>query len=386
MDHDLITGARFLGATTFILFAIVLSMINRGKVQSKVYEHSRWLLALGSLALGIHNLSQFLLQMREVSPTMAWAFNLSFYAIVIPAYNLGELNLLRAGHDLRKSIIMALAFISVIYLLLGVGLFTNLLVNDDAPWCTLTFAAAVVFSLYVFHASVKLQHETQVVSQLLNAQELESRHKALRYTCHSIRFVMLVSLATPWICACGNLTILGLYGLLIYVLLIWYLCSFYLYGNNMAEVVDVADEIVDARSDHDYSSFNFSAEKSSNLASHDIQDKVLYIERVINSWLEVKAYTDPNLNFEKAIEQMGISVRELNFYLQNVLKVDGFNIWKSNLRVEEAKRLLLKHPDYSYEAIAQACGYVTGTSMARAFKAHEGVTPIQWLSSQSKNQ
>ena len=56
-----------------------------------------------------------------------------------------------------------------------------------------------------------------------------------------------------------------------------------------------------------------------------------------------------------------------------------FNPWLAYLRVEEAKRQLKEHPDWSNDAIAQRCGFSDRTTLQRTFKEKTGMTPTQFI-------
>ncbi len=45
--------------------------------------------------------------------------------------------------------------------------------------------------------------------------------------------------------------------------------------------------------------------------------------------------------------------------VQYLREVEGktFRVWLSDLRLEEAKRLIMQHPEYANETIAEACGF-----------------------------
>ena len=101
MEELLITGARFLGALPMFVAVSFLLLFNRGKLQSAVYNRSRWFIAAATLLLGVHFAIQFVCQLREQSVTLCWTLNMMTYVIATPLYNMAELNLLRAGHNMR---------------------------------------------------------------------------------------------------------------------------------------------------------------------------------------------------------------------------------------------------------------------------------------------
>lgn len=103
------------------------------------------------------------------------------------------------------------------------------------------------------------------------------------------------------------------------------------------------------------------------------------LEQIIGRWVEERHYTDPNLSVEQTLKQLQIPSSELYYYLNSVLHINGFRQWLPGLRVEEAKRLMLEKPYYTFDAIAEACGYSNRSTFSRSFKATEGISPREWV-------
>ena len=53
MEQELITSVRFLGALPMFVAVSFLLLFNRGKLQSAVYNRSRWFITAATLLLGI---------------------------------------------------------------------------------------------------------------------------------------------------------------------------------------------------------------------------------------------------------------------------------------------------------------------------------------------
>ena len=130
IGHDLVTGTRFMGAFTMFALSILLAFVNRGKTQLKVYNQARWLIFTGCLLLCIFNLVQFLGNFREQSITLSWAITTMFLVAIIPPIFLGNLFLLRAGHDMKPHIWRSVIFVAFCYGLFFYGLTNDLLIDD----------------------------------------------------------------------------------------------------------------------------------------------------------------------------------------------------------------------------------------------------------------
>lgn len=369
LELELISGVRFMGAASMIVIAFIIALVNRGGGRSAVYERSRWLVSAATMLLGIHNLIQFFGHFREESNTLCWTINLAFYVIITPLYNAGELNLLRAGNNMKGRYLRYAIFIIICYVIFAVGYFTDTLVNDEAPWKTATFIVAVCYFLGVVELSRTLLHDMKVVSTRLNDDELEERHQALRYTASSMHWVIITSLATPWVGMSTSFLLNSIFGLVVFGMLIWFIVEFLLYGSNMTELIEVSDEITEA----------VMKEEESRSEQEMQQDSFATAQQRIEQWVSQRHYTNPNVTISSALNEMDISVTALNFYLEQNTIVSNYRKWLPYLRIEEAKRIMLEHPEYSLDAVASECGYANKSSLSHAFKAQEGVTPLVWM-------
>lgn len=101
MEELFITGARFLGSLPMFVAVVCLILFNRGKLQSAVNNRSRWLIIAATFILGVLFAIQLVGQLREQSVTLCWTLNMMACVITTPLYNMAELNLLRAGHNMK---------------------------------------------------------------------------------------------------------------------------------------------------------------------------------------------------------------------------------------------------------------------------------------------
>lgn len=122
------------------------------------------------------------------------------------------------------------------------------------------------------------------------------------------------------------------------------------------------------------------ADDDSSTASPDYEIVTDEVIAIIEQWVAARHYADPKLTIKDTLRQMDITEQELNQYLESCTDQSGYRQWLSHLRIEEAKRLLLQHPDYTIQTIANECGYSSSSTLTRAFKTHEGAPPMEWYS------
>ena len=380
MEQQLISSVRYVGVVPMIIIALMLALKNRGRVQSAVYNRSRWLLVAATLLLAAHFLIQYVGHLREQSVTLCWVVNLAFYVVITPLYNLAELNLLRAGHRMKWRYWHNAISVALCYVLLAIGYFTHTLINDAQPWLTATFIVALLYFLKVIELSWVLGREMKVADSRLTDQELSHRHQALRYTARVMRWIILLSLLSPWVGMSASLVLNSIYGMAIFVLLIWFQIKFLHYGENMAECIEVNDEILEAA----MIETETTSENEDALQRFSAESSMTDLEQRIEQWLCLRRFTDPSLTISEALKEMNVSASALNFYLESHTTIRGYRKWLPYLRVEEAKKVMREHPKLSLEAVADACGYSDRSTLSRAFKTQEGISPKDWAKNITK--
>ena len=57
----------------------------------------------------------------------------------------------------------------------------------------------------------------------------------------------------------------------------------------------------------------------------------------------------------------------------------NYNDWLAHLRIDEAKRVIREHPDWSNETVADHCGFKDRAHFQNKFKEITGQTPAEWV-------
>lgn len=96
----------------------------------------------------------------------------------------------------------------------------------------------------------------------------------------------------------------------------------------------------------------------------------------IESWVKDKGYCLPDVGIDEVAARLGISRDQLSAYSVNVLK-KNFLTWRKELRMEEAKRLLLVDPDRNLTRLAESLG-VDRSNFRRQFEEVTGMSIAQW--------
>ena len=100
------------------------------------------------------------------------------------------------------------------------------------------------------------------------------------------------------------------------------------------------------------------------------------IRFILDKWVEEKGYRLPHRSVSEAAASMGLASSTLYRYF----KADGtdFRSWRTHLRLEDAKKLLLEEPETPVSLIGRRVGILDRSNFSRSFKEYTGITPEAW--------
>lgn len=105
------------------------------------------------------------------------------------------------------------------------------------------------------------------------------------------------------------------------------------------------------------------------------------VERAVKRWMERKRFLAKSLSLQATADEMGVPRILLTEWLRTT-QGTYFSKWITSLRVNEAQRLLLAHPDWDNEQVAEACGFSSRSYFQRCFRDIVGLTPSAWAEKQ----
>ena len=100
------------------------------------------------------------------------------------------------------------------------------------------------------------------------------------------------------------------------------------------------------------------------------------MEYAVAKWTAQGGHLKSGLKKPLVADQMGVSNNQLSLWLRQ--RNQKFWDWLSDLRIEEAKRIISEHPDWTNEAIAEHCGFTDRSAFQNKFKEKTGMTPTEF--------
>lgn len=93
-------------------------------------------------------------------------------------------------------------------------------------------------------------------------------------------------------------------------------------------------------------------------------------------WMESGGpYIDDTM--QEVAESLEITVEQLSFFFHSEFG-ENFLVWRKNLRVEKAGKLMLAHPELTIKEIMQSVGIYDRANFRKMFLEKYGLSPEHW--------
>ena len=300
-----------------------------------VLNRARWLMVVSTALLGVQFLLQLSLGLRALGVTQAVMVNLIFFIPCSWLTSLAVLYLQQQGRISKVDKYMGLVVWIVILAILGIAASI-----DGKPLMTYSdelYHAEIISScLYACmqgHYAYRQTTNLHAMSNALHNYFDRNQDSMLRWMQMSVVILVVLALMVPalifihswWLAVFGAFFIFGL---------------FYLVDSFCSYAVSSAPA---------------------------------------EQWLEKGKYLKNGMKLPNAARSIGIPQYQLSTWLRN--KNMKYSEWMTTLRIEEAKRILATHTDWSNETIAQHCGFNDRSYFHKKFKEVTGMSPADFQTS-----
>lgn len=369
MDLELLLHVQLVCfVITFMLAFIVLVGPMFVERRNRNYEQSRWMLFVAMSIFAVHYFMQMRFGFRAAGEDIGAIVNIVFYAPVGFLTCYSQLNLMQGGRRQRRYWLLSAIGYVLMLAILGFGRWRN------GDW-HLDTELYVVDALYLVLVVLTVFLPAKELRRIFRRIEEETGNPAETYLrCMKIGSILMYIFVlftqvflfnTIVICTIGPLALLSY---------AYFVVSFVAMGYNIGQVADIIDdeEREEGSGKKDADSLQHSA-----LSAAEVET----IARAIERWKAEGGMRDSNASIVSLARRIGVERQTLTAYL-NMQYGCTFRVWLSNLRTEEAKRLVLEHDDYSNEVIAFECGFTSASQLYRVFKTATGSTPREWREKQ----
>ena len=114
-----------------------------------------------------------------------------------------------------------------------------------------------------------------------------------------------------------------------------------------------------------------------------VESEFRKLEKALQKWVDEKRYREYDKSREEIARELNTTKEILHHYFILKKGVD-FKTWRTEMRINDAKRLLLENKDASTNIIAEISGFSDRSNFHRQFVKIVGCSPKQWRDSDGK--
>ena len=333
------------------------------------YELSRWMLCGAMLLFAVHYVLQMVHGLRARGEDVVAVFNIIFYTPAVFAITLAVINMESPHRYVRRYVLRGAAAMVLIGLIFVLGVLTsgsfhlgNLLYVMLGFFCV-----TMVYFIYISRTAL-LRHRRQM-------QE-ESGGDIIPYVRYSRASILLLYCSAAFLpVAILFNALLIIAGPVMLLTLVFFVHSFVSLGYYLSPHTEDdgggTGAEVDIQDGEDAAAMTDEIEQK--LSPQRLED----IGRQLRQWTLSGGYKDSSANIYTLSERLGCRKQELTQYF-NQSGHTNFRTWLSELRFQEAVKMMRSCPHYSNDAISTECGFSSHTQIYRVFKQQTGMSPSQW--------
>ena len=335
----------------------------RLKLVGKEYNLSRWLMVAGIGTIALQFLLQYTLHFRRMGVTQGVAVNLIFFMLSSWLVSQAILNLQRRGHIKRRERFFGLGCWVVAMGILACGTLVSggPLLSDTPSMRTAEYCAAIIFAIMQVYHTWLHWHEFGNIRHALNQYyDGEEKTVLLGWMERSVYMLCGIAVLIPFVIFLSG-PVLFFYSIFLMGFIYYCVSRFINYGaENALKRVELAEN----------------NQKQTGLI--DSKDKKAQLtQRKIDQWTDEEHYCRQRLSIQEVADEIGIEKERLTIWLNS--HHTDYASWLNQLRIEKAKLLLKEHPEWSNEAVAEACGFTDRSYFQRKFKELTHMTPSNYL-------
>lgn len=344
------------------------------------YETSRWLLCGSMAVFCIHYFLQMTQGFRAQGADVGAVVNIMFYTPVVFAITLSIINMESTRSVMRRYCLRSAAAYALIVAIFIFGVFCNKSLHLGGLLYVMLafFVGSMAYFIYASYSEV-LKRKKKLLEESAGdlLPHVRYARSSLVLVCVSAAFLPIAILFD---------TLLLLIGPLMLLVLIFFVHSFISLGYYITPVENMLEEQEDQEEQEE------SDTSTDQLAYGDQQDAVAdgqadlnifsqkrmkEIGAALEKWCDDRMYKDCNVTIYSLAANLGCKKNELTEYF-NLSQHTNFRTWLSDIRFNEAVRMMKENPEFSNDAISTECGFSSHTQIYRIFKQKTGLSPSQW--------
>ena len=362
---------QFAAIVLMSLLTLKLLLLPSKARVSPVMRLAWGLMTLGVALIDVQFLLQYILGLRELGVTQAVMLNLVFFIPCSWLLSLSLICLQRRGFICRSD-----RYAGPLAWVFALGVMAYAAATDDQPLLAgspemrraeilASVCYMVVMAFYLWHHYKNIRFLVHALKNYYE-EDLGGQLQWMRVSASTLPVLgllvpMMIFIDSRW---------LFLFGLLMFLFIFFLVDSFFNYvvsstPAKIREAEEQEEQVVQE------------AEALGDSHRSSLQQAPLHrVEVAVDQWVAKGGHLRNGLKLPTVAEELGVPRYLLTTWLRNQDK--KYADWMTDLRIEEAMRMLKLHPDWTNEYIAQHCGFSDRSYFQRKFKEKTGRSPFDY--------
>ena len=369
MNHSLYEYSLCIALPLMIFFGVYFMLTRTpDKAIFANYLRSRRIMGIALLLLAANYATHALFNVRFHNVNAAILMNLSTYFLCYWLFSSALITLLNRFYITRRRLIFHLSSWGLFTVLSGFILLG--LPDGTAQKIGLTAMAVwlVCYGLWLARRLIRSYRRAVKLFDDSHSDDIAA-------------YIQWLSIFTYWAAifgvGCGVLTFLPDRYVFLWILssvpfYIYLYCSYMNYLLFYEQVEQALEEEIPAETDidDDHSDSEDSSAGETYTVFTDIATR-------LSAWIESNGYVRPGLTIKELADVLHTNRTYLSDYIKTTYRL-SFREWITGLRIEHAKRLLLKAPELTIHDISEKSGFLSPSHFMRTFKEREACSPARW--------
>lgn len=358
--------------TITAMLALHLAMASlQVRWKERRYEISRWLLCGAMLLFSIHYFLQMTLGFLGQGADVGAVFNIMFYTPISFIITLSIINMESTTNNVLRYCLRGAAAYALIVIVFVCGVIQNgsLRIGSLLYVMLALFVASMAYFIY------SIRDEIQKRKKKLLEESATDLMPYVRYAQTSLTLLYISAAFMPIVILFNSLLLYV--GPLMLLIIVFFVHSFVSLGYYISpddNIINEQDELVEQIDNADIKDEELKVQAPQELLS---QERLKQIETALRKWCEDGMYKDCNVTIYSLAANLGCKKYELTEYF-NLSEHTNFRTWLSDIRFNEAIRIIKNNPEYNNDTISIECGFSSHTQIYRIFKQKTGLSPSQW--------
>ena len=372
---------QFTAVVVLTLLTLKLLLLP-AKVSGKaVVSRARWMMVIGIAVLDVQFLLQYMLGLRAMGVTQAVMLNLVMFVPASWIFSMGLLYLQRRGKISMVDRWVGGFSWAVVLSLLGIAAAIDgePLLSDTPELRTAEIIASGVYLAMQGHYSFRHMANLRAMGQAMQDYYDSDMGGLLRWMRVSVIVLAVLSLMVPALIFVHSSIVLAPFSVIFFVGIYYVVDSFcsYVVSSAPGKVMEAEESETKSEEESAEESEKERKEQGTDSAGQRHHMMVPHnMEELVEQWIAAGNYRKTGMKMPVTAGEIGVMQYQLSAWLRQQGK--KYSEWMTELRIAEAQRVLLEHPEWSNEYVAQHCGFTDRSYFHKRFKEATGMTPSDW--------